>query len=292
MRAFARATALIFAGMLLAGCGDGGTEPSGSGSFTATLSGDVTGSKSGKTELTDEAGDFGITMTAGTGASQVVFEMVMPADPDPDTYDVVDGFFDATLYAAETDEEYYAVSGTLTITSSTATSVSGTFDLTMDGEFGGTVTFKGSFSAKVASTTGGGGSLTNGTFTATFSGGASGTATGMAWFGVNEGMFVLSMGNSTGTRVIQIVRETGGRLGTGNHTVGAPYESNLSASSVIDGDPDAGGYQSTGGSINVTGSTASMVTGTFNITMENFYGSTLTVSGSFKATCPSGTTCS
>lgn len=290
MRAVARATALVLAGMLVMGCGDGGTEPAADGSFSGTLSGDLTGSKSGKTELIDEDGIFSVQMTAGSGSNAVHFGLMMPSDPDAGTYDVEDGFFDAALYSEATDTDYYAVSGTLTITSSSATSVSGSFNITMESDFGETVTFKGTFSAKIP-TAGGGGPLANGTFTATFSGSASGSANGFAFFGVESGMWVLTMGNTTGTRAIQIVRGVGGRPGTGSFSVGN-FDSDNYASLVLDGDPDAGGYYSTSGTVNITGSTSSLVTGTFTIQLENFDGGTVSLSGSFKATCPSGSSCS
>ena len=288
MRAVARATALVIAGMLLAGCGDGGTEPNAEGTFSATLTGDLTGSKSGKTEFIDEGDFIAVAMTSGVGASQVAFELAMPAGIDPGTYDYNDGMFDAMLYAASSDQDYYAVSGTLTIKSSSATSVSGTFNITLESDFGESVTYKGSFSAKIPSA--GGGPLANGTFTATFSGGASGTTTGFAFFGVETGMLVLQMGNNTGTRVIQIVRETGGRPGVGSFAVGDFDVSSTYASVSVDNNPD--GYFSTSGTVNITGSTTSLLTGTFTIQLENFDGATMSVTGSFKATCPSGSSCS
>ena len=287
MRAVVRSMAMVMAGLLVAGCGDSTGPKTTSGNFSGTLTGDLTGTRSGKA-VSSTTGDGFVVVLAGANASDFSFSLFFDARPTPGTYTINEDVFGG-ISVNDGDDEYDAYEGTVTITTSTTTVVSGTFDVTMESIYTGeTVTFKGSFSAKPPALPTGGSGL--GTFTSTFSGNATGTTTGTAFFDVETGTFLVAMQNAGATRTIALYSEETGRLSSGTYSVGDGIDGSDMYSIAVSGDNS---YFSTGGSVTISSSSASTVAGTFSIDYENVEtGAALHITGSFNSKCVPGGTCS
>jgi hypothetical protein len=272
------------AGLFVTGCGGDSTAPKATaGTFSGTLSGDITGSRSGTAEFS-EADGFGISMTGGTASNPFALQISMEDRPGTGTYEYENFDFEAEMLLG--DSEFFSEEGTVTITSSTSTSVKGSFNITFYSfDTDETVTFRGNFTARAEGS--GSTPVANGTFSASFTGALSGTVTGPAYFGSESGGgFALILYNSTGTRAIQIAGSSGGRPGVGTHPVGDGFDTNFYATVVFNNDVE-NGFESVSGTMTITGSTSSLLSGSFNINLENFDGATARMTGSFKATCPS-----
>lgn len=143
---------------LALGCGDDGSGPNGgNGSHSITVSGDATASLSGnayfQVTTVDPDTYFGIALTDASPTSET-FNHFLYIDrdggrPGPGTYTVgvEAGNIDAGLMMDDGATLWYATAGSVTITSSSASGVNGTFSFTAEDFGGNTVTITGSFQA-------------------------------------------------------------------------------------------------------------------------------------------------
>lgn len=156
MRVITRHTLALTSFLLLAACGggDGPTSPKpGQGGFTATVSGAASKSLSGQAGFLVTTNLFTIALnnTAGTGSIQfsrlagvpAVGTYQLDANAEPSS-----GAFVA-IYSGGGQENYIASTGSLTITSSSADRIAGTFSFTGTGGTSGSasVSVSGSFDA-------------------------------------------------------------------------------------------------------------------------------------------------
>ena len=140
--------------LVLAACSGGdSTSANNEGTFTGTLSGDRTGTKSGFVNLANSptsfeiyggttADDFDFDLSAGTAGLPSLGTHQIGYGPDD---------FYSSVYVDDFALEYGATSGTVTIASATASLVTGSFNVTYantDEVF----TFAGTFSAKPCAT--------------------------------------------------------------------------------------------------------------------------------------------
>lgn len=142
--------------VLLAGCGDGPTPPKPQpsvGNFTATVSGAASRSLSGQAGFLVTTNLFSIALNNGSGNGSIQFSRLAGV-PAAGTYSLDasaaqnSGAF-AAIYSGGAQENYVSTSGSLTITSSSADRVKGSFNFTGTGGASGTasVTITGSFDA-------------------------------------------------------------------------------------------------------------------------------------------------
>lgn len=276
----------MVAGMLAIGCGkESPTAPAlDPGTFRGTLSGHVSGSRVGTAEFsTSDDNVFAISLTSGTEPNQFRFSVGMPARPDVGRPEVGTLHYDESAFWGGMflgGDDFFIDGGTVTITASTATMVSGTFNVTCyDSITDETVTFTGSFSARPEGSE-------FGTFDATYTGATNGSAGGgRAFFAVSAGGdFLLEMQTGANWGHIEIFGDGTGRLGAGSHTVGDGVRTNLRAIVSVDNNT-VNDFSSTSGTVNVTASSSTSMQGTFNIDLANG-SATLNVTGNFTANCP------
>jgi hypothetical protein len=149
-----RAFALTSLAVLTACGGDGPTSPkSQPGSFTATVSGAASKSLSGQAGFLVTTNFFSISLNNGAGTGSIQFSRLAGV-PAAGTYQLDasaqqnSGAF-AAIYSGGAQENYVSTAGSLTITSSSADRIKGTFSFTGTGGTSGsaTVTVTGSFDA-------------------------------------------------------------------------------------------------------------------------------------------------
>lgn len=155
MRVTARLALALGSLALIAGCGDGPNppKPPSTGSFTASVSGAASKNLSGQAGFLLTTNLFSISLNDGSGTGAIQFSRLAGV-PAAGTYQLDanaaqnSGAF-AAIYSGGAQENYVSSSGTLTITSSAADRVKGSFSFTGTGGTSGTatVTITGSFDA-------------------------------------------------------------------------------------------------------------------------------------------------
>lgn len=154
MRVTARRAFALTSLVLLTACGAGPTAPkSQPGSFTATVSGAASKSLTGQAGFLVTTNLFSISLNNGAGTGSIQFSRLAGV-PAAGTYQLDanaqqnSGAFVA-IYSGGAQENYVSTAGSLTITSSSADRIKGTFSFTGAGGTSGsaTVTVSGSFDA-------------------------------------------------------------------------------------------------------------------------------------------------
>jgi hypothetical protein len=141
---------------LLAGCGDGPTPPKpkpSAGNFTATVSGAASKTLSGEAGFVVTPNTFSIALSNSSGVGYIQFSR-LAGIPAVGTYQLDanaqqnSGVFGA-IYSGGAQENYVSSGGTLTVATSSADRVTGSFAFTGLGGTSGTatVTITGSFDA-------------------------------------------------------------------------------------------------------------------------------------------------
>ena len=135
--------------LVLAACGSDSTAPRAEGTFTGSLSGDRTGTKSGFINLANSSTSFDIY--GGTAEDDFDFDLSASTAglPSIGTHQIgygPDDFY-SFVYVDDFASEYGATSGTVTIASATASLVTGSFDVTYSNAEE-VFSFAGTFSAK------------------------------------------------------------------------------------------------------------------------------------------------
>ena len=152
---------LMVAPLMVAGCGDDDDPPGpGNGSFSATVTGDISATISGQALSGFATGEnaFGMTFVTSDGRYGVVFVRT-GARPGNGTYTVGDQAgdfavivtFDPTPQNATNDDDmlFAATSGQITITNSSGTGVTGTFSFDAEDFTGAsTISVTGSFQSR------------------------------------------------------------------------------------------------------------------------------------------------
>ena len=147
-------TLLAMLSMALVACGgDDGTAPNNAGTFTGTLSGDRTGTKTGFLNLVNTSTSF--EMYGGTTADDFDFDFSASTAglPALGTHRIGYGpnDFYSSAYVNDFAQEFGATSGTVTVATATATLVTGSFNVTYSNA-DEVFTFAGTFSAKACAT--------------------------------------------------------------------------------------------------------------------------------------------
>lgn len=154
MRVTASGAIALTSLVLLTACGGEPTSPKTQpGSFTATVSGAASKSLSGQAGFLVTTNLFSISLNNGAGTGSIQFSRLAGV-PAAGTYQLDanaqqnSGAFVA-IYSGGAQENYVSTTGTLTITSSSADRIKGTFSFTGTGGTSGsaTVTVTGGFDA-------------------------------------------------------------------------------------------------------------------------------------------------
>ena len=155
---FVRSTFLFLTTLAFAACDDDGTGPGDIGDgngddqigeFTASISGDVSESATGGTFFSvDESGSWGIFLGGEETDDSAVWLFGEGGRPGTGTHTFdVDTDLGAFYVHGATGTAYFADAGTVTVTQSSTTRVTGSFQFTASDIEGGTVTVSGSFNA-------------------------------------------------------------------------------------------------------------------------------------------------
>jgi hypothetical protein len=147
----ARAAALAVAVVFAAGCGDDDSTGTGniSTNWEATVTGGSAGTYSGLSSATVAAGSFNLGFATLDQKFALAFTR-SGTRPTAGTYNIVSSGTTGFIAALTVNQTtvYGGTGGTLTITSSTASEIKGSFDITMKLANGTTTnTVKGSFTA-------------------------------------------------------------------------------------------------------------------------------------------------